>query len=266
MTLTTVGRHKDNSVHIDHDSVSRYHAEIEDVGGGDYRLRDLGSTNGTFVKAGSEWIGTKDAVVGTGNIIRFGDVEFNVADLVDTDDVPKQSKPEAQVSAAPIPAENRAENMAERDVRQDVGRPDKSSDDAADAVSSSSEFTWQEDHVIDVFHVTGFFGSKAKPHVARSYAMVFRQIRDNSKAPGMGFDDLAEALMGLEGKGLITLDRAKSTAKLTDAGHVYVSAPGFAKRARFPVPTEAAKSRRRESNEGVLFGIAMGSGLGDGGD
>ncbi|MFT4976332.1 MAG: ABC-type multidrug transport system ATPase subunit/pSer/pThr [Myxococcota bacterium] len=45
----TLGSAPDNRVVLEHDTVSGHHAVLEDLGGGQYRLRDLGSTNGTWV-------------------------------------------------------------------------------------------------------------------------------------------------------------------------------------------------------------------------
>ncbi|MDD5260500.1 MAG: FHA domain-containing protein [Methylacidiphilales bacterium] len=47
-TKLTVGRTEDNSIHIRHPSVSSHHAELR-LEGGDYKLVDLNSTNGTRV-------------------------------------------------------------------------------------------------------------------------------------------------------------------------------------------------------------------------
>ena len=46
--VTRLGRALDNDVVINHASVSRHHAAIEGNGDG-YRVRDLGSQNGTYV-------------------------------------------------------------------------------------------------------------------------------------------------------------------------------------------------------------------------
>lgn len=47
--VTTIGRALDNDVVLTDSRVSRYHAQIEVVNG-EYRVRDLASTNGTFVR------------------------------------------------------------------------------------------------------------------------------------------------------------------------------------------------------------------------
>ena len=68
--ITSVGRSKDNVIAIQNASVAEHHAEIFRTAAG-YVLRDLGSSNGT-------WIGNLkingDAFLGNEDAIRFGDV------------------------------------------------------------------------------------------------------------------------------------------------------------------------------------------------
>jgi pSer/pThr/pTyr-binding forkhead associated (FHA) protein len=66
--VTRLGRALDNDVVINHASVSRHHAEIEGNGRG-YRVRDLGSQNGTFVDGSP----VSEAAVGDGAKVKFGD-------------------------------------------------------------------------------------------------------------------------------------------------------------------------------------------------
>jgi pSer/pThr/pTyr-binding forkhead associated (FHA) protein len=66
--VTRLGRALDNDVVINHASVSRHHAEIE-VNGRGYRVRDLGSQNGTFVDGSL----VTDAAVGDGTKVQLGD-------------------------------------------------------------------------------------------------------------------------------------------------------------------------------------------------
>jgi pSer/pThr/pTyr-binding forkhead associated (FHA) protein len=57
---------------VDHPTVSRQHATIK-LEGEDYRLYDLGSANGTFVKDQR----VRDPItLQDGEIVRFGEVEF----------------------------------------------------------------------------------------------------------------------------------------------------------------------------------------------
>lgn len=66
----TIGRVEDNTVRIDDGSVSSHHAEIVNEGGS-YKVRDLDSTNGTFVNDSQ----ITEAVLNDGDIVRFGSVE-----------------------------------------------------------------------------------------------------------------------------------------------------------------------------------------------
>lgn len=45
----SIGRHPSNTIRLDSSSVSRHHAVVEQLGEGDYLLRDLGSRNGSYV-------------------------------------------------------------------------------------------------------------------------------------------------------------------------------------------------------------------------
>ena len=68
----TIGRDAGNSVVIPDQTVSRVHAELT-VQGGKVCLRDLNSTNGTFVYDGTDFQEVKDTLeVAPGTAIRFG--------------------------------------------------------------------------------------------------------------------------------------------------------------------------------------------------
>ncbi len=47
--VTSVGRHPESDIFLDDVTVSRRHAEFMRGAGGEYRLRDVGSLNGTYV-------------------------------------------------------------------------------------------------------------------------------------------------------------------------------------------------------------------------
>jgi pSer/pThr/pTyr-binding forkhead associated (FHA) protein len=68
---TRIGRALDNEIVLGHSSVSRHHAAIENNHGG-FRLRDLGSQNGTFV-AGER---VSDAPLKDGDAVRVGEASF----------------------------------------------------------------------------------------------------------------------------------------------------------------------------------------------
>jgi len=69
----TVGRGADCDLVLDDDSVSRHHAELFRDERGLYRLRDLGSANGTFIDGRAAEDGE---LVPEGARLRFGDVEL----------------------------------------------------------------------------------------------------------------------------------------------------------------------------------------------
>jgi pSer/pThr/pTyr-binding forkhead associated (FHA) protein len=70
---TTVGRVSDNNFEIPESSVSSHHAEIV-LRGNEVLIRDLGSTNGTFI--GGERI--TEAVLKPGQILRFGTIDLRL--------------------------------------------------------------------------------------------------------------------------------------------------------------------------------------------
>lgn len=72
---TTVGRVEDNNFHIADGSVSSHHAEII-LRGSDIVVKDLNSTNGTFIN--NEKV--TEMVLKPGQILKFGQVEIKIDD------------------------------------------------------------------------------------------------------------------------------------------------------------------------------------------
>jgi len=70
---TTVGRVSDNAFEIPEASVSSHHAEIL-LRGNDVLIRDLGSTNGTFINGEK----ITEVVLQPGQTLRFGTVEMRL--------------------------------------------------------------------------------------------------------------------------------------------------------------------------------------------
>jgi pSer/pThr/pTyr-binding forkhead associated (FHA) protein len=66
-----IGRALDNDIVVTDASVSRHHAAIEAVNG-NYKLRDLGSQNGTFIGGAR----ITEAALGDGDAVKIGDAEF----------------------------------------------------------------------------------------------------------------------------------------------------------------------------------------------
>lgn len=71
----TIGRRSDNDVIVDDPSVSRRHTLIMDTAGG-YVVRDLNSTNGTFVNR--ERLGDGEHTFESGDLIRVGGSEITL--------------------------------------------------------------------------------------------------------------------------------------------------------------------------------------------
>ena len=88
---TTVGRVSDNNFEIPESSVSSHHAEII-LRGNEVLIRDLGSTNGTFI--GGERI--TEAVLKPGQILRFGTIDLRL----ESGEVPTAAAATASASAA----------------------------------------------------------------------------------------------------------------------------------------------------------------------
>jgi pSer/pThr/pTyr-binding forkhead associated (FHA) protein len=88
---TTVGRVSDNAFEIPEASVSSHHAEIV-LKGNDVLIRDLDSTNGTFIN--DERI--TEAVLKPGQILRFGTIELKL----DTGDGTARPAPASKPAAS----------------------------------------------------------------------------------------------------------------------------------------------------------------------
>jgi pSer/pThr/pTyr-binding forkhead associated (FHA) protein len=71
---TTVGRVSDNAFEIPESSVSSHHAEIV-LRGGDILVRDLNSTNGTFINGDQI---TGETILKPGQILRLGTIEMRL--------------------------------------------------------------------------------------------------------------------------------------------------------------------------------------------
>jgi hypothetical protein len=70
---TTIGRLEDNLFSISEPSVSSHHCEVVRQGE-DYLVRDLNSTNGTFINGDP----VKEAVLKPGHILRLGQLEIRL--------------------------------------------------------------------------------------------------------------------------------------------------------------------------------------------
>ena len=98
---TTVGRVEDNSFQIAEPSVSSRHCEIL-LQGGDIVIKDLNSTNGTFINGEK----ISEGVLKPGQTLRLGNVELKL-DVPGAPSAPASPPPATAASgtsAAPVPA------------------------------------------------------------------------------------------------------------------------------------------------------------------
>jgi len=95
---TTVGRVEDNAFQIADPSVSSHHAEIL-LRGADITIKDLNSTNGTFLNG--ERI--SEIVLQPGQVLRFGQVELKIDDGKPVS-APPAPAPVGAPASAPAPA------------------------------------------------------------------------------------------------------------------------------------------------------------------
>ncbi|HZL14404.1 MAG TPA: FHA domain-containing protein [Verrucomicrobiae bacterium] len=70
---TTIGRVEDNTFQITDPSVSSHHCEIQ-LRGGDIVIRDLNSTNGSFINGNK----IEESVLKPGQVLRLGQVELKL--------------------------------------------------------------------------------------------------------------------------------------------------------------------------------------------
>ena len=70
---TTIGRVEDNTFHIADPSVSSHHCEVQ-LRGSDIIIRDLNSTNGSFIEGNK----IEESVLKPGQILRIGQVELKL--------------------------------------------------------------------------------------------------------------------------------------------------------------------------------------------
>jgi len=130
MAKLRIGRSDTNDIVLDEGSVSRKHAEIEEVSDGVWRLTDVGSSAGTFVKDGGQWTQITSVDVDIDTRVRFGEAEFNLADIVTVD--PATIRPNTMSGLG-----QRAEQGA-AEISREMRQPPRSAGSVPAAGSSSS--------------------------------------------------------------------------------------------------------------------------------
>src|SRR5687767_1551488 len=108
---TTVGRVEDNAFQIAEPSVSSHHAEII-LKGNDVVVKDLNSTNGTFINGEK----VTESVLKPGQVLKFGQVELRL----EGKDGAGAPKPGATPAAAPPPKHSQASTQTSKIQRGGV--------------------------------------------------------------------------------------------------------------------------------------------------
>ena len=81
-TIKSCGREPGCDLVIGHPSVSRMHAHLELLGDGHVRVQDAGSSNGTFLCRNESWIRIKRSTLCIGDLVRFGEIEVPLVELM----------------------------------------------------------------------------------------------------------------------------------------------------------------------------------------
>ena len=79
----TIGRASECNLVVDHESVSRLHANIEVTEEGYLAVQDALSSNGTFLHRNGRWIRARKVILGSQDRIRFGDHEVPLGHLIE---------------------------------------------------------------------------------------------------------------------------------------------------------------------------------------
>jgi hypothetical protein len=79
----TIGRANECNLVVDHESVSRLHANIEVTEEGYLAVQDALSSNGTFLHRNGRWIRAMKVILGSQDRIRFGDQEVPLDHLIE---------------------------------------------------------------------------------------------------------------------------------------------------------------------------------------
>ena len=86
-----VGRSRRNDVHLTHRSVSSRHAELIVADDGRIYITDCASRFGTHVRSSTGWREIRQEFVAIDDILRFGDYEIRVRQLLALADSPRST-------------------------------------------------------------------------------------------------------------------------------------------------------------------------------
>jgi general secretion pathway protein E len=106
--VVSIGRHPANTIPISDDKASRKHCLIEADPAGSFRLRDLGSRNGTRLNG----IGVMESPLAPGDVIQIGKTEFLIEEAIGSDLGEGESSDETKAGAHAHPEPDWAGDVA----------------------------------------------------------------------------------------------------------------------------------------------------------
>ncbi|MGE0566000.1 MAG: FHA domain-containing protein [Alphaproteobacteria bacterium] len=115
-----IGRSEHNDIVVQDASVSRQHAELEELSGGRFALRDLGSTYGMALWRDGKWIEVLEVELVVDSRVRLGGFETSPRDLLAL--ARGDGQPVGAASPAPQPKHPRAPT---HDSRLPASEPDE---------------------------------------------------------------------------------------------------------------------------------------------
>jgi predicted component of type VI protein secretion system len=130
-----IGRADTNDIVLADSTVSREHAELAELGGGRFRIRDLGSTFGLAIRQGQDWEKVTEAELGHDAALRIGEFETTVAELLRDSD-----KTVVRAKASP-PRTAPAETAPRAPPPERTATPDKGIASPVEASAPSGEAT-----------------------------------------------------------------------------------------------------------------------------
>jgi predicted component of type VI protein secretion system len=100
-----IGRADTNDIVLADSTVSREHAELSELGGGRFRIKDLGSTYGVAIWQGQDWEKVTETELRHDTQLRIGEYQTTVADLLSETD---KTVVRARAGEPPAPAPSEA--------------------------------------------------------------------------------------------------------------------------------------------------------------
>lgn len=149
---TTVGRVEDNTFQIADGSVSSHHAEVL-LRGTDIVVKDLNSTNGTFINNDR----ITEAVLKPGQTLRFGQVELKIDDGKPVSAPPPPSAPPtaAAPASAPAPAAPKKQDASTMVVSRGVSLSELEQGGGRPGFDTNAAFTKKKNKVNLYFIIGG---------------------------------------------------------------------------------------------------------------